>query len=314
MATEQKYIYGPVFSRRLGRSLGVDLIPFKTCAYDCIYCQLGRTTSKTIERKNYADIDEILCEIEGFLSAGIKADYISLAGSGEPTLHSDIGSLVNKLGEITDVPIAVLTNGSLLWMDEVKEALAQADLVLPSLDAGDDCLFRYVNRPHSAIDFQTMVDGLADFTDLFHGEVHLEVLLLDGVTGIESEIRKIDEMIRLIQPAKVQLNTASRPPAEDYAFMLTAEQLNRLARYFSHNVEVICDNEHETIAPLNARSAAESEIISLLRRRSSTINGIASGLNLHSGEIIKILKELEKKELINKIRRKGKVYYEIVNI
>ncbi len=144
-----KYLYGPVPSRRLGRSLGIDLVPFKTCTYDCIYCQLGRTTNKTMERRPYVPVKDILSELKIKLAIGGSPDYISIAGSGEPTLHSDIGELIGKIKEITKIPVAVLTNGSLLYLPEVRAALMQADLVIPSLDAGDEELFHYVNRPHA---------------------------------------------------------------------------------------------------------------------------------------------------------------------
>ena len=186
-----KYIYGPVPSRRLGRSLGIDLVPFKTCTYDCIYCQLGRTTNKTIKRRPYVPVKDILNELKIKLATGEPPDYISIAGSGEPTLHSDIGNLIDQINDITEIPVAVLTNGSLLFMPEVRTALSKADLVIPSLDAGDEELFRYVNRPHADIAFDQMVHGLIDFTRNFPGVVWLGGLLLSGVTGMAEEGREI---------------------------------------------------------------------------------------------------------------------------
>jgi len=151
--TEQpkQYIYGPVPSRRLGRSLGVDLVPFKTCTFDCVYCQLGRTTNRTMERKEWVPLEPVLTQLEAKLD--LKPDYITLAGSGEPTLYSKMSELIIRIKELTDVPVAVLTNGSLLWIPEVRDALLSADLVVPSLDAGSSELFRYVNRPHTNIEF-----------------------------------------------------------------------------------------------------------------------------------------------------------------
>ncbi len=163
------HVYGPVPSRRLGRSLGVDLVPFKTCSYDCVYCQLGKTSKKTIDRKEYVAIEDVLEELERKLRFEPFPDYISLAGSGEPTLNLGIGRLISRIKRLTTVPIAVLTNGSLLWMPEVQESLMDADVVLPSLDAGDEIAFRYVNRPHKSISFETMAQGLIDFTAVFTG-------------------------------------------------------------------------------------------------------------------------------------------------
>ena len=179
-----RHVYGPVPSKRLGRSLGVDLAPFKRCTYDCIYCQLGRTTDKTVEPKAYATSEAICSELERKLSFGPPPDYISLAGSGEPTLNAGIGELIAKIKGMTNIPVAVLTNGSLLWRDEVRAALMAADLVLPSLDAGDEAMFQYVNRPHRDISFERMIAGLSDFVRVYPGPVWLEVFLLAGVTAM----------------------------------------------------------------------------------------------------------------------------------
>ena len=186
-----KYLYGPVPSRRLGRSLGIDLAPFKTCTYDCIYCQLGRTTNKTMERLDYAPVNDIIRELKVKLAAADTFDYISIAGSGEPTLHAYINELIAMIKNMTRIPVAVLTNGSLLYLPEVRAALMRADLVIPSLDAGDETMFQYVNRPHPSIVFDRMVNGLIDFTADYPGQVWLEVLLVSGVTGMDADVKKI---------------------------------------------------------------------------------------------------------------------------
>ena len=141
----KNHIFGPVPSRRLGRSLGIDLVPHKTCSYDCIYCQLGRTTCKTIERKEWVPLDAVVAELETKLSP--RPDYVTLSGSGEPTLYSRLDELIDRIKHLTDIPVAVLTNGSLLWQEVVQQQLAAADLVMPSLDAGNATAFHLVNRP-----------------------------------------------------------------------------------------------------------------------------------------------------------------------
>jgi len=166
-----KYIYGPVPSRRLGRSLGVDLVPFKACTFDCVYCQLGRTPHKTVERREYLPAEAILDEVKRKLAEGDVPDYITFSGSGEPTLNRRIGGLIREIKALTKIPVAVLTNGSLLWMQEVQEDLMAADLVIPSLDAGDEKLFSYVNRPHRDLAFAQVVNGLIEFTRRFPGQV-----------------------------------------------------------------------------------------------------------------------------------------------
>ena len=287
-----RYVYGPVPSRRLGRSLGVDLVPFKTCSYDCIYCQLGRTTKKTVERKEYVPIDNVLAELERKLRAADHPDYIGLAGSGEPTLNSRIGDLIGRIRSMTEIPIAVLTNGSLLWMDDVREALMAADLVLPSLDAGDDRLFRYVNRPHKEISFKRMVDGLASFAKSFPKAVWLEVLLLEGVTGIPAEAEKIASMIGRIRPARVQLNTVTRPPAEEFAVPLSADRMFALKDCFPGEVEIIGEDLPDGTRVPSLSESREADILALLSRRPCTSADIAAGLGIHVTEVLKLLERL----------------------
>ncbi len=177
-----RHVFGPVPSRRLGRSLGVDLVPFKTCSYDCIYCQVGRTTNQTIERKEWVPMDAVLDELKVKLAC--RPDYVTLSGSGEPTLHSRLGETIEHIQAMSDVPVAVLTNGSLLWQKEVREELALADAVLPSLDAGNGLKFAFINRPHPCLTFERMVEGLIAFRDEFPGQYWLEVFLLGGYTAI----------------------------------------------------------------------------------------------------------------------------------
>jgi len=202
-------IFGPVPSRRLGRSLGVDLVPFKTCTYDCIYCQLGRTTCKTMERKEWVALEDVLETLKKRLSS--EPDYITLSGSGEPTLFSRLAELIDRIKAMTRVPVAVLTNGSLLWQEDVRRQLMNADLVIPSLDAGDEVMFRLVNRPHEEISFEQMLNGLVDFRREFRGEYWLEVFVIGAYTAIPVELAKVAKCVDRIGPDRVQLNR--HPPA-----------------------------------------------------------------------------------------------------
>lgn len=287
-----KHVYGPVPSRRLGRSLGVDLVPFKTCSYDCVYCQLGRTTTKTTERKEYVPVEEVLSELREKLAADEPCDFIGLAGSGEPTLHSGIGTLIRAIKGLTKIPVAVLTNGSLLWMEDVQEDLLGADFVLPSLDAGDAHLFQWVNRPAEAISFERMVDGLESFTKRFPGEVWLEVLLLDGVTAYPAQVEKIAALVRRIGPARVQLNTASRPPAELFARAVSESRMLALASLLPGRVEVLTAREEAGSHGESGADPSEPEILTLLARRPCTASDVAVGLGLHVTEALKHLEHL----------------------
>ena len=311
MATPFKYIYGPVPSRRLRRSLGIDLVPFRTCSYDCIYCQLGRTTNKTTERRPYVPVEDIMGELKDKLATGNLPDYISVAGSGEPTLHSGIGELIGMIKDITPIPVAVLTNGSLLFMSEVREALMRADLVIPSLDAGDKALFRYVNRPHADISFEQMVNGLIDFTRYFSGKVWLEVFLLSGVTGMAAEVQKIAACAKKIGAQRVQINTVCRPAAEDFACAVEKKQMEKFALFFPGVVDVTSENEPVELAGSSAHDATNSDIVNLLARRSCTLSGICSGLGLHPHDAAKRLKRLVDEKRITVLRTDQTVFYKI---
>lgn len=287
-----KYLYGPVPSRRLGRSLGIDLVPFKTCTYDCIYCQLGRTTNKTMERRLYVPIEDILSELKIKLATGERPNFISIAGSGEPTLHSAVGELIGLIKRITTIPVAVLTNGSLLFMPEVRTSLMQADLVIPSLDAGDETLFHYVNRPHEDISFEEMVNGLIEFTRNFPGDVWLEVLLLSGITGMAAEARKIAAYAGRIGARRVQLNTVCRPAAEDFACAVGKKKMEQLALLFPGTTDVISEDDTDPFSGSSPSDANTSEIVNLLARRPCTLSGICAGLGLHPHDAAKRLKRL----------------------
>jgi len=305
-----QHIYGPVPSRRLGRSLGIDLVPLKTCTYDCVYCQLGRTTNKTIERKEYVAIEEVLAELEKKLSVGPSPDYITLAGSGEPTLNNGIGHLIHRIKNLTNIPVTVLTNGSLLWMSEVQEDLMMADVILPDLDAGDERLFQYVNRPHAGISFEQMVEGIAAFTRRFPGQVWLEVFLLGGITGIPAEVEKIAAIAQRIQPERIQLNTVTRPPAEESARQVPADQMECFRKFFSKTAEVIAENELDEPSSKPAQEVTDTDIVALLSRRPCTVKDISSGLRMNASEVIKRLQVLSQKGIVVSIRKNNAIFYE----
>lgn len=298
------HVFGPVPSRRLGRSLGVDLVPYKTCTYDCVYCQIGRTTCLTAERKERVPTQEILSALRGKLAS--SPDYITLSGSGEPTLHSKLGELIAGIKALTDTPVAVLTNGSLLWRPEVREGLLQADLVAPSLDAPDERLFRQVNRPHESIAFDKMVEGLIAFREAFSGQFWLEVFLLDDVTGTPEAVSKLAELTRRIGPDRAQLNTVTRPPAEASATAVSEEDMSRFAEEFGDVAEVIAEYRRPASHGFEAR---REDVLETLRRRPCTIEDVARGMGLHPNEAVKYVSQLFEQGALRREDRGGKVYY-----
>jgi len=305
---KDRHVYGPVPSRRLGRSLGIDLVPFKTCTYDCIYCQLGRTTRLTLARKAYVPPDAILDECFQVLKNGAKPDFISLAGSGEPTLNSAIGRVIEGLKERAAIPVAVLTNGALLWQKEVQADLMTADLVLPSLDAGDEDLFRTINRPHPELSYARMVEGLTTFTRRFPGAVWLEVLLLAGLTDTQDAVARIAQQVGKIRPARVQLNTVCRPPAETGAAPVSVARLEILADLFPCPVDII-GREVRKGASAAAGSATEADIMAMLARRPCTADDVACGLGLHINEALKHLEALATANRLQRVVNDRKFFY-----
>jgi len=306
--TEEKkpeYIFGPVPSRRLGRSLGIDLVPFKTCSYDCIYCQLGRTTNKTTKRKQWMPVDSVIEQLRERLDS--KPDYITLSGSGEPTLYSQLEELISRIKHITDIPVAVLTNGSLLWLPEVRTALKPADLVIPSLDAGSAQLFQYVNRPHTDITFSKMLQGLVEFRNDYSGQYWLEVFLLAGVTTPEMEINRLKTCINAIQPDKVQVNTVTRPPAEAFAEPVPQKQLENLTQMLYEKAQVIAD--YKGVHKQESFSAKREDVLTLLKRRPCSIEDIAAGLGLHRNEVVKYVEELSSEGKIEARPQNQQLYY-----
>ena len=309
--TEQ-FVYGPVPSRRLGRSLGVDLVPYKVCSYDCIYCQLGRTKEKTVERKPYIPVEKILDQLYQKLKAGCRADYITVAGSGEPTLNSQIGSLIHDVKKHTQIPVAVLTNGSLLWESKVRESILEADLVLPSLDAYNQEGFETINRPHPDIRFETMVEGLIAFRRQYPGEMWLEVFLLEGVNAAEADATRFKHRLERISPQKVHLNTAVRPSAETYARQVPPEKMVSFRKILGDKAEVIMP--YKDLEKHERRAGVEEELLNLITRRPCTLDDISSGLGVHKNEILKYIEALLKNHSIDIVKKGSVVYYQPRNL
>lgn len=306
-----KYTYGPVPSRRLGLSLGVDVVPRKVCTYNCIYCQVGKTTLHTTERREYIPARSILDDVrESLKDWGDKVDYIAISGSGEPTLNSKLGEIIRGIKEMTSLPVAVLTNGSLLHLDEVRRDLLEADVVMPSLDAVTPQVFHTLNRSHPTLDVKRVIEGLVEFRKEFKGRIWLEILFCRGVNDDWAEIEKLKETIRVIQPDKVQLNTVMRPSVEDFAYPVSPGRMEQIREALGEGAEVISEFEgrgHEVPWP-----DLEERVIQLIERRPVTPEDLARTLSVHDLEITKILDGLTKQGKIKYRVFNRRLYYEIV--
>lgn len=308
-ASRRRYVFGPVPSRRLGRSLGVDLIPLKTCSFNCIYCQLGACEQTTVERREFFPVGDIVKDVERALDEGPRADVITFSGSGEPTLHSGLGEIADGIRRLTETPIVVLTNGSLFSDPAVRAACARTDIVIPSLDAGDERTFRHINRPHNSLHLHDLVKGLELFRQEFSGILWLEVFLLDSPYHDESQVRKIRRWVERIRPDRIHLNTVARPAAEAYAKALPHHTLVHYARLLGSNTEIVSDFVRSK-GEIDFQARVD-DVLNLLARRPCTLKDIADGLSTHPLEITKILEVLESGRVTRFSSPDGSLYYRL---
>ncbi|HAR35432.1 MAG TPA: radical SAM protein [Acidobacteria bacterium] len=302
------HLYGPVPSRRLGYSLGVDLLPFKTCSLSCVYCQLGRTKKTTIRRRQFFSEKQILEEIRDFLKTGTRVDFITFSGSGEPTLNKSIGRLIRKIKKMTGIQVAVLTNSTLLSRPEVRKELAAADVVVPSLDAATEKVFKKINRPHPSLQARKIIEGLVKFRRQFRGQIWLEILLVKGINDSPAHLKKLGDAVERIKPDKIHLNTVVRPPAEKMAKPLSPVELNRIKEFFGEKAEVVASfrkKEQET-APKNISQA----ILSIVRRRPVCLEDLEHSLGLTREELILDIQRLLEQKKIKMVRHLERDYFE----
>lgn len=300
------YLFGPVPSRRFGRSLGVDLTPYKTCSLDCVFCQLGHTVKKTITRKEYVPTHAVLAELEKWLKTGGRADYITLSGSGEPTLHSRFGEVLEFIRINSAIPAVLLTNGTMLYDPAVREAACCANIVKVSLSAWNQTSFGWVNRPHAHLLFDQLIEGQKTFRTQFKGQIWMEVFLIGGINSMPEDVRKIAALARDIAPDRIQLNTAVRPPSEDFVAALSNDQMSALTHFFQPTAEIIAEFSKSRSKPVRVN---QDTILAMLQRRSCTSEQIAHVFGMHLNEVSKYLGELMRTDRIRAERRNFTVYY-----
>ena len=303
------YLFGPVPSRRLGRSLGVDLVPHKTCSLNCIYCECGRTTDLTIERAEYVPTMEVIAELTRFLSEKPQIDYITFSGAGEPTLHIGLGDIVSFLKtDFSDYKIALLTNGSLFYQEGLRKEVVAIDLILPSLDAVDEEVFEKINRPHHQIKVAQIISGLAELKKSQQGLMWLEVFIVPEINDHEDHIKKLKHAIHRIKPDLVQLNSLDRPGAEKWVKRATQHQLEIIAEKLEWRTEIIAKfpDRKENKAYL---TNIESAIIEIIKRRPCTIEDLVQTLGLHAHEVNKYVDVLIKANRIYSQQMERGLFY-----
>ncbi len=306
------HIFGPVPSRRLGLSLGIDLVPFKTCTLDCIYCELGKTASPVNQRAEYVTFAELEQEINSFFaadSAARKIDYITLSGSGEPTLNTALPQVIEQLRRLTKTPIALLTNGTLFSDPAVRREVLDLDLILPSLDVVSEELFHTLNRPAAGLSSHQIISGLKALRREYSGQIWLEILLCQGINDNEEEIERLVQAAAAIRPDRVQLNTVVRPGALAQAQAVTQDFLKELRPRFGAGAEIIAPFKQSRQNDSAIEKTTET-ILATLKRRPCTAEDLKNALGLKPVEVVKILDLLLDKGEIKSLEHSGERYFQ----
>jgi wyosine [tRNA(Phe)-imidazoG37] synthetase (radical SAM superfamily) len=310
--TEQKmkYVFGPVPSRRLGQSLGIDPIPLKTCNWNCVYCQLGRTMPLTNERREYVLDENILFEVERVLRSRANGgiDWVTFVGSGEPTLHSCLGEIIRRVKTLTALPVAVITNGSLLYLPEVRQELSVVDAVLPTLDAGMAELYRKINRPHPDITFERLVDGLVAFRRDYRGKLWVEVMLVRGLNDTSQALAEIARILEKVRPDAVHVNLPMRPPAETWVQPPDEEGLMRAISILGSIAEVV--HPAEGTFDLSGYENVVDAVVAIITRHPVRQDELERALRHWApGDVSQALAALQESGKAQTVERYGHVFW-----
>ncbi|MCP4129653.1 MAG: radical SAM protein [bacterium] len=318
-----KYLFGPVNSRRLGISLGIDLLPYKTCSLNCVYCECRGTSNLTAEIKEYVPTGEVIAELESYLSTGPELDVITFAGSGEPTLHSGIGEIIAFLKKnFPQYKITLLTNATLFWKKGVRDAVSGVDIVIPSIDAVSQDIFKQIFRPAAGINAENMVSGLTAFAKEYTGKIIAEIFIVPGLNDTEEELAKIKELCLQIEPSRVELNRLDRPGTEDWVQTAAPDNLVSIQKFLfplevtiaGHKKNTNKEEKNRVIIGPEEEENITDAIIATLKRRPSTLEDLTKTLNTTEDMAMKIIKKLQKKEKIDKTTselHKGVTFYSI---
>ncbi|MEI8139473.1 MAG: radical SAM protein [bacterium] len=282
-----RFLFGPVRSRRLGRSLGVDLVPLKVCTYDCPYCQVGKTTDKTIVRREYVPVEGVLAEFDDWMAHDGQADCVTLAGGGEPTLHSRFGEIIDAIGTRCKLRRILLSNGSLFSQPDARSAATKAEVVKATLSAWDQTSFEAVHHPHASLKFDVFLDGLKAFRREFSREYWLEVFVVPGVNDETAQMLRIADLAEQIKPDRIHLNTAVRPAQDSTVKPVASSRMDELARLFRPVAEVIgvvVANASAASPAMTADELAE-RTLSLIQRHPVTTTDLCATLGVGLSEV-----------------------------
>lgn len=301
-------LYGPVPSRRLGFSLGVDLLPFKTCSMDCVYCQLGSVPGTVIRRREYVPVAEVLAQIRAALESGRRLDAVTFSGSGEPTLHSGIDRIIRGIKRMTRIPVVVLTNSSTLAAPAGRKAVSGADIIVPSLDAATEPVFAQINRPHRGLSAAKIIAGLVELRKTFRGKIWLEIMLVKGVNDGPAHLRALKKAVARIRPDRIQLNTVIRPPAERTARALSPAEMKRIRAFFGEKAEVIAS--FKVAGQTGRADDVIDAILATAGRRPVTAADLSRSLGVPAARIRSLAARLGREGRLRSVKHGGRVYFE----
>lgn len=307
MAQQYNYLFGPVPSRRLGRSLGIDITPAKTCSFDCLFCQCGTTQELASERREVVPFDDVCAEMERWLIEDGQADCITFAGSGEPTLYSRLGELIQFIKSKTDIPVILLSNGTLMHRADVRQEAALADTVKLSLSAWDEASFTRANRPAPGITLEQTLEGECAFRKEFTGALWLEVFLMQNINAKMEQVQQIANIVKRIAPDKIHLNTAVRPPADSDAIPVPKEMLETFRTLFTPTADVIAS--FASAPSSTAKKLSPTQLLDLIRRHPATATQLAAMANTNAKSIRETLAPLVALKQLNIEQRDGEEYY-----
>lgn len=286
--------------------MGVDLVPPKCCSYDCIYCQVGSTTKRTIQTKDYVPLEDVIEELRQRLTL-CDPDVITLSGSGEPTLNREIGLIIERIKEVSDRNIAILTNGSLLWKEEVRQRVLEADIIMPTLSTAVEATFNRIHRPHPELGLPKIIEGLRSLKKEFRGFIGLEVMLISGLNDRDAELRELKQVVDELEPDQVQLNTVVRPPADASALPLEGRRLEEIEKFFGAKARIISHNRRERQG--SGHVSLRDSVLEAVKRRPLTAPDVARVLKAPLGEVESLLRGLTKKGDLMERGHAGSVYY-----
>ncbi|ADN35736.1 Radical SAM domain protein [Methanolacinia petrolearia DSM 11571] len=305
-----KHLFGPVPSRRLGISLGIDLIPHKTCSYNCIYCECGKTTNLTSERREYVPTAEVIEELDSYLSESPRLDYITYSGSGEPTLHSGIEKITRFIKDnYPGYRVALLTNGSLFFDKGVRDEMKDIDVIIPSLDAATDIGFMKIDRPCSSLKVEEIISGLVELKKEFSGEFWLEIFVVPGLNDTEEELAALSKAVHRIAPDRVQLNTLDRPGVVDWIRAATQEELEKFAEGLGYERTEITGRPSSRSGVESFSGDAMECIIQTISRRPCTVEDLSSILGMHPNEINKYIQLLIEEGRVAEKREERGIFF-----